>query len=85
MLSRRFKLSHGAYTNGSCQVWSDDQCEPIWEDVLKNQEKYGTHLQMVQTTITHGDGGNMGQNYGTTFPLGWRTLTIAADHGMKMI
>ena len=39
MLSRRFKLSHGAYTNGSCQVWSDDQCEPIWEDVLKNQEK----------------------------------------------
>jgi hypothetical protein len=39
MKTRRFKLSHGAYTNGSCQVWSDDQCEIIWNDVLENQEK----------------------------------------------
>jgi len=38
MKTRRFKLSHGAYTNGSCQVWSDDQCEVIWNDVLKNQD-----------------------------------------------
>ena len=39
MKTRRFKLSHGAYTNGSCQIWSDDQAECIWEDVLENQEK----------------------------------------------
>lgn len=39
MQTRRFKLSHGAYTNGSCKAWSDDQCECIWEDVLANQEK----------------------------------------------
>ena len=39
MKSRRFKLAHGAYTNGSCQVWSDDQAECIWEDVLKYNEK----------------------------------------------
>ena len=39
MKGRRFKLSHGAYTNGSCQVWSDDQAECIWHDVLEHQEK----------------------------------------------
>ncbi len=39
MDTRRFKVSHGAFTNGSCQVWSDDQCEPIWEDVLEHQDK----------------------------------------------
>ena len=39
MRGRRFKLSHGAYTNGSCQVWSDDQAECIWHDVLEHQEK----------------------------------------------
>ena len=39
MKTRRFKLSHGAHTNGSCKVWSDDQCEVIWNDVLENQEK----------------------------------------------
>ena len=39
MTTRQFKLAHGAYTNGSCQVWSDDQCECIWNDVLENQEK----------------------------------------------
>lgn len=37
--TRRFKISHGAYTNGSCMVWSDDQCEVIWKDVLTHQEK----------------------------------------------
>jgi hypothetical protein len=39
MKSRQFKLAHGAYTNGSCQVWSDDQCEVIWKDVLEHQER----------------------------------------------
>ena len=39
MTTRQFKLAHGAYTTGSCQVWSDDQCECIWNDVLENQEK----------------------------------------------
>jgi hypothetical protein len=39
MKSRQFKLAHGAYTNGSCQVWSDNQCEVIWKDVLKHQEQ----------------------------------------------
>ncbi|MGA1049542.1 MAG: hypothetical protein ACO3UU_16175, partial [Minisyncoccia bacterium] len=33
MKSRNFKLAHGAYTNGSCQVWSDAQCECIRKDV----------------------------------------------------
>ena len=39
MKSRNFKLAHGAYTNGSCMVWSDDQTECIWNDVLENQER----------------------------------------------
>ena len=39
MKTRQFKLSHGAYTNGSCMVWGDDQTECIWKDVLKNQEQ----------------------------------------------
>ena len=39
MTSRQFKLAHGAYTNGSCQVWSDDQAEVIWKDVLEHQER----------------------------------------------
>ncbi len=39
MKSRNFKLAHGAYTNGSCMVWSDDQTECIWQDVLENQER----------------------------------------------
>jgi len=39
MKTRRFKLSHGAYTNGSCQIWSDDQAECIWHDVLEHQDK----------------------------------------------
>ena len=39
MKSRNFKLAHGAYTNGSCMVWSDDQTECIWQDVLEHQER----------------------------------------------
>lgn len=39
MKTRQFKLAHGAYTNGSCMVWSDDQTECIWKDVLKHQEQ----------------------------------------------
>ena len=39
MKTRRFKLSHGAHTNGSCMVWSDDQTECIWNDVLEHQER----------------------------------------------
>ena len=39
MKTRKFKLAHGAYTNGSCQVWSDDQAECIWQDVLEHKEK----------------------------------------------
>lgn len=39
MKTRQFKLSHGAYTNGSCMAWMDDQTECIWQDVLENQER----------------------------------------------
>jgi hypothetical protein len=37
--NRSFIVTHGTILNGSCQVWSDDQTECIWKDVLKNQEK----------------------------------------------
>lgn len=37
--NRGFITTHGTILNGSCQVWSDDQCEPIWKDVLEFQEK----------------------------------------------
>lgn len=37
--SRGFTTTHGTILNGSCQVWSGDQCEVIWKDVLENQEK----------------------------------------------
>jgi len=39
MKTRQFRLAHGAYTNGSCQVWGDDQTEIIWQDVLQHQER----------------------------------------------
>jgi hypothetical protein len=37
--NRGFVVSHGTILNGSCQVWSDDQCECIWNDVLQFQDR----------------------------------------------
>ena len=84
MTTRQFKLAHGAYTNGSCQVWSDDQCECIWNDVLENQKRFGLHTQTEQTIITRGSGVGMVKTCGTTFPRGWHTPTTEVDRGKKM-
>ena len=62
--NKTVQVRHGAYTNGSCQVWSDDQCECIWNDVLENQKRFGLHTQTEQTIITRGSGSRYGRLVG---------------------
>ena len=40
---------------------------------------------MELITTTHGNGVDMVKTYGIIFHLGWHTLGIEVDHGMKMI